>query len=70
MKSLEIISRNIYISDAPYSQKEQYPYSQKNQYPYPQKDQEGIDEKVKENNIKYNIDDLFYIIIVNMSRGI
>lgn len=64
----EIISRNIYISDAPYSQKEQYPYSQKNQYPYPQKDQEGIDEKVKENNIKYNIDDLFYIIINNSNK--
>ena len=50
----EIVERDIYILDIP--------YCQKNQYPYCQKDQEGIDEKVKENNIKYNIDDLFYII--------
>ena len=51
----EIVERDIYILDTP--------YCQKNQYPYCQKDQEGIDEKVKENNIKYNIDDLFYIIL-------
>lgn len=50
----EIIERDIYILDVP--------YCQKNQYPYCQKGQEGIDEKVKENNIKYNKDDLFYII--------
>lgn len=43
----EIVEGDIYILDTPYCQK----------------DQEGIDEKVKENNIKYNIDDLFYIII-------
>ena len=53
----EIVSRNIYIMDTPYCQKNQYPYSQKNQYP--------IDEKVKENNININIDedDLFFYII-------
>lgn len=53
----EIIARNIYIIDTP--------YCQKNQYPYCSKDQEGIDEKVKENNINNNIDDLFYLIINN-----
>jgi DNA-binding transcriptional ArsR family regulator len=53
----EIIARNIYIIDIP--------YCQKNQYPYCSKDQEGIDEKVKENNINNNIDDLFYLIINN-----
>lgn len=53
----EIIARNIYIVDTP--------YCQKNQYPSPQKDQEGIDEKVKENNINNNIDDLYYLIINN-----
>lgn len=55
----EVVARYIYIVDTP--------YCQKNQYPSPQKDQEGIDEKVKENNIKYNIDDdyLFYLIINN-----
>ena len=53
----EIISRNIYIMDLP--------YLQKNQYPYCQKDQEGIAEKVKENIINNNIDedDLFNLII-------
>ena len=53
----EIISRNIYIMDLP--------YLQKNQYPYCQKDQEGIDEKVKENIINNNIDEdeLFNLII-------
>lgn len=50
----EIVERDIYILDIP--------YCQKNQYPYCRKDQEGIDEKVKENNIKYNKDDLYYII--------
>ena len=55
----EVIARNIYIVDAP--------YYQKNQYPYCQKSQEGIDKKVKENNININIDDdyLFYLIINN-----
>ena len=55
----EIIARYIYIVDVP--------YPQKNQYPYCQKDQEGIDKKVKENNINNNIDedDLFNLIINN-----
>lgn len=53
----EIIARNIYIVDTP--------YCQKNQYPYCLKSQEGIDEKVKDNNINNNIDDLFYLIINN-----
>lgn len=64
----EIISRNIYISDLPYLQKNQYPYPQKNQYPYYQENQEGIDEKIKENNINYNIDDLFYYTINDHSK--
>lgn len=33
--------------------------------PYCLKSQEGIDEKVKDNNINNNIDDLFYLIINN-----
>jgi len=61
----EVISRNIYIIDIPSPQKNQYPYCQNNQYPYIQKNQEGINKKVKDNNIKYNIDDLFYLIINN-----
>ncbi len=48
----EVISRYIYIVDVPYQQK----------------NQEGIDENVKENNIKYNIDDLFYLIINNSEK--
>lgn len=51
----KIISRNIYILDMP--------YYQKNQYPYVQKSTEGINKIVKDNNIKYNIDDLFYLIM-------
>ncbi len=53
----EVIARYIYIIDVP--------SLQKNQYPSPQKNQEGIDEKVKDNNIKYNRDDLFNLIINN-----
>lgn len=53
----ETISRNIYIVDIP--------YYQKNQYPYIQKCKEGINKIVKDNNIKYNIDDIFYLIINN-----
>ena len=56
----EIISRNIYIVDRP--------YYQKNQYPYIQKSKEGINKIVKDNNIKYNIDDLFYLIINNSNE--
>lgn len=56
----EIVSRNIYIVDIP--------YYQKNQYPSPQKCQEGINKIVKDNNIKYNIDDLFYLIINNSDK--
>lgn len=56
----EIVSRNIYIADIPYYQKKQYPYIQKSQ--------EGINKIVKDNNIKYNIDDLFYLIINNSNE--
>lgn len=56
----EIIARNIYIVDTPYCQKNQYPYCLKNQ--------EGIDEKVKDNNINNNIDDLFNLIINNSNK--
>ena len=55
-----IISRNIFIVDIP--------YYQKNQYPYIQKSKEGIKKNVKDNNIKYNIDDLFYLIINNSNE--
>ena len=51
----EVVARNIYIMDIP--------YCQKNQYPSLLKYQESIDKKVKVNNIKYNIDDLFNLII-------
>ncbi len=53
----EIEERRIYINDAPYIQKNTYPYVSKRTYP--------IDEKVKDNNINNNIDDLFYLIINN-----
>ena len=56
----EIISRNIYIVDIP--------YYQNNQYPYIQKSKEGINKNVKDNNIKYNIDDIFYLIINNSNE--
>lgn len=56
----EIISRNIYIADIP--------YYQKNQYPYIQKSKEGINKIIKDNNIKYNIDNLFYLIINNSNE--
>ncbi len=56
----EIVSRNIYIADIP--------YYQKNQYPYIQKSTEGINKNIKDNNIKYNMDDLFYLIINNSSK--
>lgn len=53
----EIEERRIYINDVPYIQKNTYPYVSKRTYP--------IDEKVKDNNINNNIDDLFYLIINN-----
>lgn len=56
----EIIARYIYIVDTPYCVNNQYPYCQGNQY--------YIDEKIKENNINKNIDDLFYLIINNKSK--
>lgn len=56
----EIIARHIYISDTPYSQKEPYPYCSKQQYPMAKND---ID-----NNINYNIDDLFNLIINNSNE--
>lgn len=56
----EIIARYIYIVDKPYCVNNQYPYCQGNQY--------YIDEKIKENNINKNIDDLFYLIINNKSK--
>ena len=59
-KNKEIVSRNIYIVDTPYYQKNQYPYAYKNTW--------GINKNVKDNNIKYNIDDLFYLIINNDAK--
>ena len=59
-KNKEIVSRNIYIVYTP--------YYQKNQYPYVKKNTQGINKNVKDNNIKYNIDDLFYLIINNDAK--
>lgn len=59
-KNKEIVSRNIYIVYTPYYQKNQYPYAHKNT--------EGINKNVKDNNIKYNIVDLFYLIINNDAK--
>ena len=56
----EIVSRKIYIPHISYIQKRQYPYVQKNT--------QGINKNVKDNNIKYNIDDLFYLIINNYAK--
>ena len=53
----EIKERRIYIVDAPYVQKNTYPYVLKSTYP--------MYKKVQYNNIKYNIDDLFNLIINN-----
>ena len=56
----EIIERRIYINDMPYVQKNTYPYIFKSTYP--------MYQKVQENNIKYNKDDLFILIINNSSE--
>ena len=57
----EIVSRNIYILDSP--------YCEKNQYPYCKKKQKRIDKNVKENIINTNIDDdIFYYIINNSDK--
>lgn len=53
----EITERRIYIIDTPYVQKSTYPYVLKSKYP--------IYKKVQYNNIKYNIDDLFSLVINN-----
>ena len=57
----EIVSRNIYIVDTP--------YYQKNQYPYLQKRKESINKNVKDNIINNNIeDDIFYNVINNKNK--
>ena len=56
----EIKERRIYIVDTPYVQKNTYPYVLKSTYP--------MYKKVQYNNIKYNIDDLFILIINNDSK--
>ena len=52
-----IKERRIYIKDVPYVQKNTYPYIFKSTYP--------MYNKVQYNNIKYNIDDLFNLIMNN-----
>ena len=56
----QIIERRIYIID-----KINNTYCLNNQYPYCVKNQEGIDKKVKHNNINNKIDRLFYYVIKN-----
>lgn len=56
----EIIARYIFIIDNPYMQKNQYPYVQNSQYP--------IDKNSKDNNINFNKEDLFNLIINNSSK--
>ncbi|MCI9245715.1 MAG: helix-turn-helix domain-containing protein [Clostridia bacterium] len=56
----EIIERRIYINDTPYVQKNTYPCVLKSTYP--------MYQKVQDNNIKYNKDDLFILIINNSSE--
>ena len=58
----EIISRHIYINDAPYYQKNQYPYIQKSTYP--------INRNDKDNNTSNNIDDDIFNLIINSSSEI
>lgn len=55
-----IKERRIYINDTPYVQKNTYPYIFKSTYP--------MYKKVQYNNIKYNIDDLFNLIIRNSTE--
>ena len=61
-KNNALQERRIYIRDIPYVQKNTYPYVYKSTYP--------IYKNVQHNNIKYNIDDLFYLIINNDSEKI
>lgn len=56
----QIIERRIYIID-----KINNTYCLNNQYPSCVKNQEGIDKKVKHNNINNKIDRLFYYVIKN-----
>lgn len=56
----EITERRIYINDTPYVQKNTYPYIFKSTYP--------MYQKVQNNNIKYNEDDLFTLIINNSAE--
>mgnify|MGYP000251358134 CR=1 FL=1 len=56
----QIIERRIYIID-----KINNTYCLNNQYPSCEKNQEGIDEKVKDNNINNKIDRLYYYVIRN-----
>lgn len=56
----QIIERRIYIID-----KINNTYCLNNQYHSCEKNQEGIDEKVKDNNINNKIDRLFYYVIKN-----
>lgn len=56
----QIIERRIYIID-----KINNTYCLNNQYPSCVKNQEGIDKKVKHNNINNKIDGLFYYVIKN-----
>ncbi len=57
----EIKGRRIYINDTPYVQKNTYPYVLKSTYP--------MYKNIQDNNIKYNIDELF-ILIINKSNKI
>lgn len=56
----EITERRIYINDTPYVQKNTYPYIFKSTYP--------MYQKVQDNNIKYNKDDLFNFVMNNSSE--
>lgn len=62
IKNNALQERRIYIRDTPYVRKNTYPYVYKSTYP--------IYKNIQHNNIKYNIDDLFYLIINNNSEKI